>query len=346
MKRFYFILAGLLLSVVFYGQDNKWLNDKPGTWRFENHLPEKSYSLRNGTLSAADNTAFKKNMATLAEWFRQNHPMLQTPVGYDLRAIANWMWSDYTTRAEAEYGIPATLDFLFEIFDDKGGRWTVEPPQYGILVNSITGGHQGLYFTPESIVEDGSRYDLSRSEDVRKARERLWQYFPVSWYKESPCPGVDVYSANTGSPEQIVVYNHDRPPYWLPVTVQELADASLAYYSLFQKIEIDRMVYDQLKSEIAELSPEELAAPAYYGHGSHFVLQVNGKGQGLQIMRFNPEYWDRSLPASAIQFMSFFNPGVGIEEMAEYRQRQGHPHYPQQFADRMRWDEIVKIINK
>lgn len=70
MKRFYFLLAGLLLSVAFYGQDNKWLNDKPGSWRFKNP-PGNSCSLRNGTLSAADNTAFKKNMATLAEWHMQ-----------------------------------------------------------------------------------------------------------------------------------------------------------------------------------------------------------------------------------------------------------------------------------
>jgi hypothetical protein len=346
MKRSILFISGFLLASLLNGQDNKWLLDKPGAWRFENHLTDKSYKLRNATLSSADNAAFKSNMAVLAEWFRQNHPMLKNPVGYDIRTIANRMWGDYTTRAEAEYGIPATLDFLFEIFDSEGGKWTIEPPQYGILVNSITGGRQGLYFTPESIVEDGSRYDLSRTEDVRNALERLWQYFPVSLFRESPCPGVDIYAANTGATEQIVVYNPERPPYWLPVTLQELADASLAYYSLFQKVEIDRMVLDQLKSEIADLSAEELAAPAYFGHDSHFVLRANGRGQGLQIMRFNPEYWDRSLPPSAIQFMSFWNPVLSDEEMEEQLRRAGYPNYPQLFVNRVKWDEISKLINK
>lgn len=346
MKKFYLLMAGLLLSAMFYGQDNKWLIDKPGAWRFENYLTRKSCNLRNATLSATDNAAFRSNMAMLAEWFRQNHPMLKNPEGYDLRAIANRMWSDYTSRSEAEYGIPATLDFLFEIFDSEGGKWSIEPPRYGIIVNNIIGGHQGLYFTPESLVEDGTRYDLSRSDDVRKARERLCQYFPVSWFKVSPCPGVDIFAANTGSPEQIVVYNPERPPYWLPVTLQELADASLAYYSLFQKVEIDRMILEQLKTEISELSSEELASPAYFGHDSHFVLKANGRGQGLQIMRFNPAYWNKSLPPSAIQFMSFFNPGLSSEEMTDYLQSQGHPHYPQLFAGKLRWDEIAKLINK
>ncbi|MRS03118.1 hypothetical protein EG832_07835, partial [bacterium] len=314
MKRCFLFISGLLLAALLYGQENKWLLDKPGAWRFENYLTDKSYKLQNATLSAADNAAFKSNMAVLAEWFRQNHPMLKKPTGYDMRAIANWIWSDYTTRSEAEYGIPATLDFLFEIFDSEGGKWTIEPPQYDIYVNSITGGIEGMYFTPESIVEDGSRYDLSMSEDVRNALERLRQYFVVAWFKESPCSGVDIYTLNNGTMEKVVVYNPERPPYWIPVTLQELADASLAYYTLFQKVEIDRMVLDQLKSEIAELSPEELAAPAYFGHESHFVLRANGSGQGLQIMRFNPEYWDRSLPTSAIQFMSFWNPLLSDEE--------------------------------
>lgn len=346
MKRYFLFISGMLLTAMLNGQDNKWLPDKPGTWRFENHLTQKSYDLRNATLSATDNVAFRNNMTALAEWFRQNHPMLKEPTGYDLRAIANRMWGDYTTRADAEYGIPATLDFLFEIFDSEGGKWTIEPPQYGLIVNNIIGGRQDSYFSPESLVEDGSRYDLSMSEDVRKARERLWQYFPVSWFKESPCPGVDIYAANTGAPEQIVVFNPERPPYWLPVTLQELADASLAYYSLFQKVEIDRMVLDQLKSEIAGLSPEELAAPAYYGHDSNFVLKANGNGQGLQIMRFNPDYWNRSLPRSAIQFMAFWNPGLTPEEMDEQLRRSGYPNYPQLFVDRIKWDEIAKLINK
>jgi len=346
MKKYLFLISGLLLTGLLYSQDNKWLIDKPGTWRFENYLPEKSYKLRNVTLSAADNTAFRTNIAALAEWFRQNHPMLKNPTGYDMRAIANRMWGDYTTISEAEYGLPATLAFLFEVFDSEGGKWTVEPPQYGLIVNNIIGGHQGFYFTPESLVEDGSRYDLSRSEDVRKAQDILWQYFPVSWFKESPCPGVDIYSANTGATEQIVVYNPERPPYWLPVTLQELADASLAYYSLFQKVEMDRMILDQLKTEIAELSAEELAAPAYFGHDSHFVLKANGSGQGMQIMRFNPEYWNKSLSPSAIQFMAFWNPVQSNEEMADHLQRAGFPDYPQLFVNLIKWEEIARLINK
>jgi len=348
MNKIYLIIILLSFSIFVYGQKNRWNSLKPGQWRYETNLPEKGYSLRNYSLTAAENLAFKKNVASLAEWFRQNVPMLTSPKGYDLRALSNYVWGDWTTKTEAEYGIPADLGFLFELFYADGSKWKVEPPRYGLSVNALYGGHNGFFFTPESIVDDGTRYDLSQSEKVSKALSGLQQYFRVYPLKEQPAPGVDIYEAYRDGWQQngrstIVVYNPDRPPYWLPVTVKEMADAHLAYYSLIQKREIDRMVLDQLKQEIAELSAEELAAPAYAGHESHFALNVNGKKQGYQIMKFNPEYWDKSLPPSALQFMTFWNSNLTREEMDEQAQR-SYPEYPQMLVNQFQWEEIQKLI--
>ncbi len=333
----------LLVSILTYGQDSRWLLQKEGKWRFENHLPEKAYKMRNATLSVADNLTFRNKIATLAEWFRQHHPMLKSPKGYDLRALSGSVWGDFTTKSDAEYGIPASMGFLFEIFDSDGGKWTVEPPQYAFEINAIDGGHDGRYFTPESVTEDGKRYDLSQSEAVSKALQKMTEFFPTYPLKAQPCPGVDVYEA--GGRQKIVVYNPQRPPFWIPVTVKEMADAHLSYYALFQKEEIDRMVLGQLKQEIAELSPEELAAPAYSRHNTHFVLKVNGKRNGLQIMRFNPSYWDRTLPISAIQLMTFWNACHTEKQMAE-QQKRSYPDYPQLFVNQIEWDKIANLIQK
>ncbi len=346
MLKFNLTAVAVLISIAVLSQESRWASEKEGKWRFENHLPEKGHSLRNGSLSTTDNVAYRNNVATLAEWFRQNHPMLKNPKGYDVRTLTSYVWSDYTTRSEAEFGIPSTIGFLFELFYADGGKWTVEPPQYRFDVNALFGGHDGFFFTPESIVDDGSRYDRSLSEDVDKALRELTKYFRIYPLKEQPCPGVDIYQGFPGQVMQkIVVYNPDRPPYWLPVTVKEMADAHLAYYSLIQKREIDRMVLEQLKQEIAELSQEELAAPAFAGHDSHFALNVNGKGMGSQIMRFNPAYWDRNLPVSAIQFMTFWNACLTEEAMNEQKER-AYPAYPQLFVNQINWNEVAKLIQK
>lgn len=331
-------------------QPSCWNSTKPGSWRFESHLPSVGFKLRNGSVSASESVAFRQNIATLAEWFHQNHPMLKNPSGYDLRSLASYVWSDYSFKLDSEYGIPADMGFMFELFDSKNGKWTVEPPQFSFEINNISGGIGGKFFTPESIVDDGSRYDVSLSAKVDSALRVLREYFYVFPLKEQPCVGVDIYETYRNEWQQmgrqvIVVFNHQRPPYWLPVTVKEVADALLTYYSLIQKKEIDRMVYEELKKEIAALSPQELASPAYSGHNSNLVLRINGNGSGLQLMRFNPAYWDRSVPSTVIQLMTFANPSHSEQEMEEQAER-SYPDYPQLFVNLIDWKSVSSLIHK
>jgi len=105
--------------------------------------------------------------------------------------------------------------------------------------------------------------------------------------------------------EWVVVFNPERPPFWIPLTVREVADASVGYFTLLQRTELDRMLVQQMRAEMVGLTPEDLAAPACLGHDSRTVLQVNGQAQGLALMRFNPAYWNRALPISAVQLVSY-----------------------------------------
>ena len=350
MTRLFYLMVPCVMTILGYGQDVKWAPEKKGSYRLESYLSEKTFSLRNAKPDTGQNKVLKKNVAAITEWFHQNHPMLKTPVGYDVRAINNWVGTDYTTKTGWIYGIPATVSFLFELFDAKGGKWTIEPPQYRFDINAVYGGHGGFFFTPESIVDDGSRYDLSLSVKVSDALAELMKYFTVLPLKEQPCPGVDVYGVFENEWQEnariiVVVYNPDNPRYWLPVSVRELADAHLAYFSLIRKQEIDRMLLDELKKEIAGFSAEELAAPAFTGHHSNLVFRVNGNGQGHQIMRFNPAYWNKSLPVSAVQFMTFNGTYVSEEGMAKQGQR-SYPDYPVLFFNQIKWEEIARLIAK
>ena len=263
-----------------------------------------------------------------------------------MRALSNWNWSDYTTVKEWEYGINAELGFLFELFFADGTQWNIEPPQAGIYINNVLGGIGGLYFTPESVVEDSPRFDRTQLDKIKKATDELQKYFMIFGVKKELTPGIHYYEAYPDGKATVVAFNPNRSPYWIPVTVKEMVDAHLAYYSLFQKVEIDRMILSELKKEIAELSAEELAAPAYSGHDSHFVLKVNGQGRGLQIMKFNPEYWDRTLPPSAIQYMTFWFPQRTESEMTEHYERYGYPVYSQILINQIDWNEVAGQIMK
>jgi len=90
-----------------------------------------------------------------------------------------------------------------------------------------------------------------------------------------------------------------------------------------------QLLLDELKKELAELSEEELNAPAYQGEDKHIVLNANGRMQGLQIMRFNKDYWDRTLPAASVQFMTLWYPTPGPEERFEHIKNNGNPIFGQ-----------------
>lgn len=341
MAKLLLLVLALACAVPAAGQDRPCLVEKPGRWAYDTNLPTGPVRLRNATVSQADSLDLQDRMAQMAVWFRQRYPMLGQPRGYDLVATTRYVWDDASARSDAEYGIPATLDFLFRVFFADGTQWRVEPPHFEIAVNSIAGGHAGWYFTPESVVSDGSRDDRAPSAAVDAALARLRGYFAVFPLKQQPLPGVHVYEASDGGDWHVVLFNPDRPPFWIPVTVREVAEASLAYYALFQKRELDRLLLQELKKEIASLSTQDLAAPAHMGHESHFVLKVNGQGQGLPLMRFNPAYWSRTLPPSAAQFITYGRGGA-----QDTASPGGCPDYPAALARSLTWQDAVTLIQR
>jgi hypothetical protein len=78
------------------------------------------------------------------------------------------------------------------------------------------------------------------------------------------------------------------------------------------------------------------------------VLKVNGKKEGLQFMRFNPAYWDRSLPNTAIQFMTFYYPQMDEVALNEHYKNNGHPFYSQMLVNQIDWGKLAEemIVRK
>ncbi|MFV0605822.1 MAG: hypothetical protein ACK5NK_08290 [Niabella sp.] len=74
------------------------------------------------------------------------------------------------------------------------------------------------------------------------------------------------------------------------------------------------------------------------------TINVNGKEQGLQIMKFNPDYWDRSLPQSSIQYITIAFNKFGYNcadencwqnKREEFYRNNGHIEF---------WEEVTKEI--
>jgi hypothetical protein len=307
-------------------ESSKYLPDKPGKWSFRSNI--NSYG--------PEYAAMAKNAAVLAEWFHQNIPILTNPEGFDLSAVLFGSWDDNYKKRACNYGVRGELNFDFQLFLSNGGIWTVEPPHFSFDINNTETGHG----TNSHWNGFDYRYDAPELEGpMEKAADDLNDLFSVFPLEKEISPGVSLFGDG-----HLVVFNPDRPPFWVPVTLREFAKMTLDYYTIFKSKEMGEMMLDELKKELAELNEEELNAPACQGDENHFVLNANGKNQGLQIMSFNTEYWDRSLPPSAIQFMTLRYPDLSQAETYEYFLNNGHPHFGQLVMQLVNLDELHGLI--
>jgi len=335
-KLFTFLLLVTLLhcNLANAQSPSDYLPDKPGKWTYSNNI----------TSTEAEYVAYSKVIASLAEWFHLNIPMLKSPKGYDLAATTYGGWDKYYSKNACNYGLRTELNFDFQLFFSEGGKWTIEPPHYSFHINNTETGHGS---NPNYPYFDELQDNPAQEKALNAAAFKMNGVFPVFDFVKQIEPGVDLYrEAADAFPHHLVIYNPERPPYWIPVTVRELAEIHLQFYKLKTKTEMDRMLIAQLEKEISELSEEELNAPAFSGHDEHFVLKVNGKGEGLQLMRFNPDYWNRSLPNTAIQFLTFYYPQMDEAALAESYKNNGHPYYSQLLVNEIDWVKLSGILQK
>lgn len=95
---------------------------------------------------------------------------------------------------------------------------------------------------------------------------------------------------------------------------------------------------------IDEMTPEILNAPAY--EGGDPIIEVTAATDGFPIMRFNKDYWDRSLPKTAIQFMTMKYQPISEEEMREHVANNGYPDYTTLSRDAINFGDLGGLIEK
>lgn len=322
-----FFLLWLLIPGWILGQKSaEFLPQKPGKWILN------KYSMN-------ESDALHLNVKKIAEWFMQNAPVMTNPKGFDLWVYFTGYWNDKYKLQPGNYGRRGELNFDFRMFSANGGIWTIEPPHWSFEINNTEAGHGTNSNLPGW---DNTKDPESLEKSMNKAAADLNDLFRVFPFLRDIAPGVRLYGGGN-----LIVFNPDRPPFWLPVTVRQVAEMKLAYYSL-----IETHLLPYLKEEIAKLSEADLNAWAYSGNQELFVLSVHPemedktREEGGQLMRFNPEYWDRSLPPTAVQFLSFYYPERNREETDEFFKNNGYPIFGDVVMNSIRLEELANLIER
>jgi hypothetical protein len=296
MKTNLFILFILSVGLRSKAQDYPLILGHPGTFKL---IDWGVYTHYNCGFTKAETSANYQKIIGITDLVRKN-PVLADQKGFDCETYV------YTRNCPDKngYGIPSELSFGFEDwFMNKGkeGKYKVEPPSWKLQVNhfgSFLGGTFGLDASkPTEKPKDG--FNFEKWESVN---EKLQECFSIPGQKEELGNGIDRYNS-----ELIVVYNPERPPYYLPVKFRELVEWKIEYWKLHpDKIQSD-MLSKLMEDEYAKIPEAERDGWAYnntYDERLPF-LHITPVPGPQPVVRLNPEYWNKKLPRSAIQILTY-----------------------------------------
>ena len=321
-------------------QDKILLTEKPGTFKI-------TYGTLTGQgpdqygkscdYTKVESDAITKNLVSLVDIFRRN-PVLKEIKGFDGYCYLNGGYCN----TKFGYGLPSTPCFFFETWTLRKGKevkLTSEPPQWRFEVNRIE------KFTGFGVTSFSNTYNPSNPafnvESVSKATAELNELFYVPGVKEEVSPGIDRYG------DQVVVFNPDRPAYWVQITIREVFRLMMDYWKLEpDKKGMEAMIL-YLNNEFSNFSETEKDGFAYFGNPES-ISRIGSAKNNTPVMRPNPEYWNRRLPRSAIQFLVLEIPPKEVvkSKMDDRLKRQDGYYYVSRLLDELDVNDLLPAISR
>ena len=279
-----------------FAQDYPLLTDHPGTFKL---IDWGVYTHWDCGFTKTETTANYQKIIRITDLVRKN-PVFVNQRGFECET---YVFAE-NCPGKTGYGIPSSIRFGFSDWFMMKGQPKfnkIEPPSWSISVNQLkgfVGANYGLGAAkPTEKTGPGFNY-----EKWKNTNDKLSECFYLVGEKEELGNGVDRYIN-----EVIVVYNPGRPPYYLPVKFREIAELKIEYWKLHpEKMQADLML-PMLEAEYAQTTEAERDSWAYNNTSDPRFpfLGITPVAGPQPVVRLNPEYWDKKLPRSAIQFLTF-----------------------------------------
>ena len=335
----FLLICCVSTQIILRAQDTQYQPDKPGKFIFDNQLNK---------CAGVDVTTLKSNFSAIVEWVRLNDSVLGYPTGFNAMVGLSAYCFDEKSKME-DYGIRGSIGISFHHFYTENGvshtatGWSAHGTE--IIINNP------VYYISTQFDEAEFKTDdpPHLKQPLEKARENLRKYYTTAPVIKEIAPGVRLYASDAGTwfKGSLLIFNPERPEIWIPVTVKEMMETKLAYYKV--KHEIDSINYEKMvagwakmnfnpdpdhtmrpmlyyviKKEFESFTAEELSLPAFSGASEESgISTINVCGEGRAVVKFNPACWDRSLPATAVQYMSWqYRPETELE-LEKFKPRNG-----------------------
>jgi hypothetical protein len=336
------ILISLLLlsQVIVRAQDYPLIPDHPGTFEV---IDWGVYTHWDCGFTKTEKTANYQKILGITELVRKN-PVFTNQKGFNCFA---YVFAENCPNKYG-YGIPCKIRFDFgDWFMDKGVAkfYKMEPPSWSIIVNSLDnvfGGNFSLGASkPTEKPKEGFNYEKWKS-----VSDKLHDIIYLPGQKEELGNGIDRYES-----ELIVVYNPERPPYYQPVKFRELAELLIEYWKLHPEKFQSELMLQYLEAEYAQIPESERDGWAYnntYDERCPF-LKITPVPGPQPVVRLNPEYWNKKLPRSAIQILTFnclTNTQIYTKAKEEWLKKNAAGYSLQRFLEAFDINSLVPAIDK
>ncbi|HEX3044420.1 MAG TPA: hypothetical protein VHY08_06675 [Bacillota bacterium] len=244
---------------------------------------------KNYQLTKTENDYCRGKMAQLIEIFK-NNPALKSPQGFNVYAATRYTppddwygqhkvpYKNWRVRMEFEAILPGLFRDQGKAQQTEGGPgFQVTFNEPGTLITNWELQYQGLWDEQdrEIFLEPSSEHQVG---------------------------GVTVYErGNT-----VIIAKSGRP-LWVPVTQEQYLKAQYKHYQRIKNEGKDdpSMVLDFINERLNAMSPAERRQTAYYSSGAEDpsgLVSPDYEG-AFKLVTFNPEYYDRSLPRTAVQLI-------------------------------------------
>lgn len=323
------VIITIMLSVGrVHAQSTQFQPDKPGRFILQNKLNK---------CPGMDVASLTNKLTTIAEWVHQNNPVVNPPIGFDASVSLSGNLCDKGPKNE-DFGIQSHIYFSFHYFYIENGvshaatDWAAHGTQISI--------NNPINLISSQFTETGFNTDdpPRLKQPLEKALENLKKFYTTAPVVKEIAPGVRLYAG-----DDLLVFNPDRPDIWIPVSVKEIMEAKLAYYKIKQEIDsinyektlaewaklnykpdqiLRPVIYDLIKKEFENFTAYELSLPAY-SSAQDGISMINAHGEGRPVVRFNTACWDRTLPATAVQYLSLEYKPRTRADLEEFKHNNG-----------------------
>jgi len=331
--RYIFIAIYLLgISCASLAQETDKLSTQHGNWIYtNNNSSDEWFGERFYKMNATELQKYHSTTEKLVDYLHQQ-PVVQNPLGVTLNVQSRTAYNYYDherfpvksgERVKAEVFIP------FCSIINSNGKYNCDEVSF---IDVITNDESQAF-------EPAMNFDqLDDKQAVNQYKEIF--YLPAKLLDL----GSGVYLYDWYYKNRIVIARNNRP-FWLPVTNKEYINRMMIYYTASLKEgKIPQMAIDALKDEIASVPPEMINMPAYINQNAGRPLTgiCNMDVESASALyKFNPEYFDSSLPRTSVQLITITMEGHA--DSPEWGEINAHRVW--EFIQGMKGGDLRKLLD-